>query len=58
MTDLAGPGLAQWQNFDVIVGSSAAALIGIQRTDDKPVWEDRVRHAIVPCTAAALAAAV
>ena len=30
MTDLANPHLAPWENFYVIVGSSAAALIGIQ----------------------------
>ena len=30
MTDLANPQLASWGNFYVIVGSSAAALIGIQ----------------------------
>jgi len=30
VTDLANPQLASWQNFYVIVGSSAAALIGIQ----------------------------
>lgn len=30
MTELANPQLASWQNFYVIVGSSAAALIGIQ----------------------------
>src|SRR5438445_6583759 len=30
MTDLASPHLAPWANFYVIVGSSAAALIGVQ----------------------------
>ena len=30
MTELANPQFASWQNFYVIVGSSAAALIGIQ----------------------------
>jgi hypothetical protein len=30
VTELASPQLASWQNFYVIVGSSAAALIGIQ----------------------------
>ena len=30
MTDLAGQQLAPWQSFYVIVGSSAAALVGIQ----------------------------
>ena len=30
MTDLANPHLAPWANFYVIVGSSAAALIGVQ----------------------------
>jgi hypothetical protein len=30
VTDLASPQLAPWQNFYVIVGSAAAALIGVQ----------------------------
>jgi hypothetical protein len=30
MTNLAGPRLAEWQSFFVIVGSSGAALIGVQ----------------------------
>ncbi len=30
MTDLANPHLAPWESFYVIVGSSAAALIGVQ----------------------------
>ncbi len=30
MTDLANPHLAPWENFYVIVGSAAAALIGVQ----------------------------
>jgi hypothetical protein len=30
VTDLADPRLAAWQSFYVIVGSSGAALIGVQ----------------------------
>lgn len=30
MTELPNPGLSGWDNFYVIVGSSAAALIGLQ----------------------------
>src|SRR5690349_15199267 len=30
MTELATPGLSDWESFYVIVGSSAAALIGLQ----------------------------